>query len=139
MFTFSWRGLKAALQGQYISKQYLTNTGFEDLTGWDADGRETSETLMLGGHFTCNLDISYSFSLKRCGLKDASIGIMLYNLFNTKYDTNGWAAPAYTEKDGKVRAYNPNYASYGAQRDLWAAGFAPAAPFHLMGHLSINF
>ena len=57
----------------------------------------------------------------------------------TKFDNNGWAAPAYTKENGQVVAYNPNYAAYGALRDCWAVGFAPQAPFHFMAHLSLNF
>jgi len=36
---------------------------------------------------------------------------------------------------GQVVAYN----GAGGVRDQWAAGFAPAAPFNFMAHLSVNF
>ena len=138
IFTFSYRGLKASIQTRYISEQYLTNTGFKTFTGWDADGNTTSESLMLGENFQTNIDLSYTFAPKCLGMKDVTLGLTLYNIFCAKFDTNGWAAPAYTKTNGQVTAYNPN-AGYGALRDCWAVGFAPSAPFHFMGHLSINF
>ena len=117
----------------------MTNTGFKNMTGWDANGNETSETIMLDGHFVMNLDLSYHFSLKPLHMKDATIGVMLYNLLSTKYDTNGWASPSYTMKGGQVTAYNACHDIYGDLRDKGAVGFAPAAPFNFMAHLSVNF
>ncbi|MBO4673942.1 MAG: TonB-dependent receptor [Bacteroidaceae bacterium] len=138
-FTFAWRGLTASVQTQYIGEQYLTNTGFKTFRGWDADGNATCETLMLDDIFTTNLDVTYQFKAKSLGIKDATIGMTLYNLFSAKFENNGWAAPAYTKDGDQVIAYNPNYATYGALRDCWAVGFAPQAPFHFMAHLSLNF
>ena len=139
LFTFSYKGWKLGLQTQYISKQYLTNTGIKHLRGWDASGNATTETLMLGENFSTNVELAYQFCLQSLGIKNASVGCTLYNIFSTKFDNNGWAAPAYTKENGQVVAYNPNYAAYGALRDCWAVGFAPQAPFHFMAHLSLNF
>ena len=94
---------------------------------------------MLDDIFTTNLDVTYQFKAKSLGIKDATIGMTLYNLFSAKFENNGWAAPAYTKDGDQVIAYNPNYATYGALRDCWAVGFAPQAPFHFMAHLSLNF
>lgn len=58
--------------------------------------------MMLEGHFNTNLDLSYNFRLPKVGVKDATIGVTLYNLFSAKYDNNGWAAPAFTKENGKV-------------------------------------
>lgn len=142
IFTFQYAGFKAAIQSQYVSDQYLTNTGFKtmecndnvDPDTYEAKGNTCYETLLLKKHFTTNIDISYHFSLKKIGLKDATIGVTLYNIFDTKYDNNGWAAPTYRMVDGKVIAVN-----LWGSRDYGAAGFAPSAPFNCMAHLSINF
>ena len=141
IFTFQYAGFKASIQSQYISDQYLTNTGFKEMQcndKWNDDyepvGNTTYETLMLKHHFNTNLDLSYHFSLKKIGLKDATIGVTLYNIFDAKYDNNGWAAPQYRVVDGKLTAVN----TWG-NRDYQAAGFAPSAPFNWMAHLSINF
>lgn len=142
IFTFQYAGFKAAIQSQYVSDQYLTNTGFKtmkcndnvDPDTYEAKGNTCYETLLLKKHFTTNIDLSYHFSLKKIGLKDATIGVTLYNIFDTKYDNNGWAAPTYRMVDGKVIAVN-----LWGSRDYGAAGFAPSAPFNCMAHLSINF
>ena len=133
IFTFNYKGLKASIQSQYVSKQYLTNTGFKSYQTLDDNGQLTDVSMMLDGHFTTNIDLSYSFKLPKLGIKDATVGVTLYNLFSAKYDNNGWAAPCYDKVDGKVVA-----TGWGTS-DLYEAGFAPSAPFNMMGHLSINF
>ena len=142
MLTLSHKGLRASISGQYVGKQYLTNTGIECMTGWDAEGNETCETMMLDSHFQANADLSYTFNVpcSMFNVQSITAGVTLYNIFSAKFDNNGWAAPAYARNaDGTVYAYNPNYASDYALRDQWAAGFAPSAPFNLMAHLSVNF
>ncbi len=133
IFTFIYKGLKASIQSQYVSKQYLTNTGFKSYQTLDDNGQLTDVSMMLDGHFTTNIDLSYSFKLPKLGIKDATIGVTLYNLFSAKYDNNGWAAPRYDKVDGKVVATGWDTS------DPYEAGFAPSAPFNMMGHLSINF
>lgn len=135
IFTFSWKGFDLSLQSRYVGDQYLTNSGFKTMTGYDADGNETVESLLLEKNFTTNVDLSYNFSLPTFGLKDATLGVTFYNIFSKKYDTNGWAAPSYKLNGGQVEAYN----GAGGVRDQWAVGFAPAAPFNFMAHLSLNF
>ena len=131
IFTFQYRGLKARIQSQYVGDQYLTNTGFKSYKTQDEDGNPASVGMMLDGHFTTNLDLSYNCAWKRFGLKDVTLGVTFYNLFSAKYDNNGWAAPKFKREGGNVVAY--------VDKDLYEAGFAPSAPFHVMGHLSINF
>ncbi len=133
IFTFNYKGLKASIQSQYVSDQYLTNTGFKSYQTLDDNGQLTDVSMMLDGHFTTNIDLSYSFKLPKLGIKDATIGVTLYNLFSAKYDNNGWAAPRYDKVDGKVVATGWDTS------DPYEAGFAPSAPFNMMGHLSINF
>ena len=132
IFTFQWHGLKASIQSQYVGDQYLTNTGFRDMLCQDPDGNDTYETLLLKRHFNTNIDLSYTFTLATSHI---TAGLTLYNVFNAHYDNNGWAAPQFIlDNGGTVRAVNQ-----WAPCDMWAAGFAPSAPFNLMGHLSVNF
>ena len=135
ILTFSYRSLSASIQSRFVGNQYLTNSGFKTMTGYDADGNETSESLLLKKNFTTNVDLAYTFGLPYFGVKEATVGITFYNVFSQKYDTNGWAAPSYKMQGGQVVAYN----GAGGIGDQWAAGFAPAAPFNFMAHLSINF
>jgi iron complex outermembrane receptor protein len=139
IFTFSYRGLKAAVQSQYIGKQLMTNSGFDTMTGWDEAGNETVESIALDGHFSTNLDMSYTFGLQSLGVKEITVGVTMYNLFSAEFDNNGWAAPAYKMVGGQVVAYNGSYATDGAIRDQWAAGFAPSAPFNMMAHVAVSF
>ena len=133
IFTFNYKGLNASIQSQYISEQYMTNTGFKSYKTLDDNGQPTDVSMMLDGHFVTNIDLSYNFKLPTLGLKDATIGVTLYNLFSAEYDNNGWAAPAYEKENGKVVA-----TGWGTS-DLYEAGFAPSAPFNMMAHLSVNF
>lgn len=133
IFTFTYAGFNASIQSQYISKQYLTNTDFDSYKNYNKDGSfDRNVDMFIKGHFNTNIDLSYKFSLKYFGIKDAAIGITLYNIFDAKYDNNGWAAPSFRkDSKGNVEAYCTN--------DLYEAGFAPSAPFNWMAHLSINF
>ena len=137
ILTFKYQGFRASVQCQYVGNQYLTNTGFKDMQCVDEDGNTTYETLQLKKHFTTNLDLSYTFKMQKFGMKDAMVGITMYNLFSAKFDNNGWAAPQFTQNNnGSVIAVNGNEGCY---RDCWAAGFAPSAPFNVMVNLSANF
>ncbi len=133
IFTFNYKGLTASIQSQYVSQQYMTNTGFKNYQTLDDDGNPTDVSMMLDGHFTTNADLSYRFRLPQLGLKDVTAGVSFYNIFSAKYDNNGWAAPAYTMNNGQV------VATGYSDSDQYEAGFAPSAPFHFMAHLSLNF
>ena len=133
IFTFNYKGLNASIQSQYIGEQYMTNTGFKSYKTLDDNGQPTDVSMMLDGHFVTNIDLSYNFKLPKLGIKDATIGVTLYNLFSAEYDNNGWAAPAYEKENGKVVATGWDTS------DLYEAGFAPSAPFNMMAHLSVNF
>lgn len=134
IFTFTYKGLRASLQSQYVGDQYLTNTGFKEMECKDDKGNTTYETLLLKKHFVSNIDLSYTFGLRHFGIKDMTIGVSLYNIFAAKYDNNGWAAPQFVKEGNTVKAIN----EWGT-RDMDAAGFAPSAPFNMMAHVSINF
>lgn len=133
ILTFNYKGMKATVQSQYVGDQYLTNTGFKSYQTLDDNDKPIDVSMMLDGHFTTNIDLSYTFALKQFGMKDVTLGVTLYNIFSAKYDNNGWAAPAFTKENGKVVATGW-YSS-----DQLEAGFAPSAPFNMMAHLSINF
>ncbi|MST83185.1 TonB-dependent receptor [Hallella mizrahii] len=133
IFTFNYKGFNAGIQSQYIGKQYLTNTDFDSYKNYNKDGSfDRNVDMFLKAHFNTNVNLSYHFALPCFGLKDITLGVTLYNIFNAKYDNNGWAAPSFRkDSKGNVEAYCTN--------DLYEAGFAPSAPFNWMAHLSINF
>ena len=137
IFTFEYRGFQANIQSRFVGEQYMTNTDHKYYTNYNADGTEQSRVgMMLDKFFTTNVNLSYTFEaerfgLKKLGLKDATLGVTLYNIFNAKYDNNGWAAPGYRMNGGKVEAYCTD--------DLYEAGFAPSAPFNFLFNLSLGF
>jgi iron complex outermembrane receptor protein len=132
IFTFDYRGWKASIQSQYVGEQYMSNTDVKEYVNYDGNGNEQSRVgMMLKDYFTTNLNLSYTFGLKKLGLKELTLGVTLYNVFDSRYDNNGWTAPGYQLKNGKLEAYCVD--------DLYEAGFAPSAPFNWMAHLSLNF
>lgn len=137
IFTFEYRGFQANIQSRFVGEQYMTNTDHKYYTNYNADGTVQSRVgMMLDKFFTTNVNLSYTFEaerfgLKKLGLKDATLGVTLYNIFNAKYDNNGWAAPGYRMNGGKVEAYCVD--------DLYEAGFAPSAPFNFLFNLSLGF
>ena len=133
ILTFNYRGAKASVQSQYVSEQYMTNTGFKSYQTHDDNGQLVDVGMMLDGHFTTNVDLSYNFQLPKLGIKDVTVGLTLNNLFSAKFDNNGWAAPAFTQQGDKV------IATGWGESDQYEAGFAPSAPFNMMAHLSVNF
>ena len=108
-FSFNYKGFEAALQSQFVSKQYMTNAEVEALT--------------LDKYFVSNLNLAYSFRPKKV-LKEVTVGFTVYNLFNEKYENNGWASSDYTD----TVENRGNYAGYAAQ-----------AGTNVMGHVSFRF
>ncbi len=108
--SYTWKGLETSLQSQYVSSQYMSNTGEKEH--------------ILDAYFVNNLRISYKFKLP--GVKNIAVGVTIYNLFNEEYENNGYAGSGYyTDADGTKQKYN--YAGYAAQ-----------AGINALGHITIN-
>lgn len=134
VFTFTFGKFAANVMTHYVSDQYMNNTGFAEMHSKDAAGNATIESLQIKAHCVTNVDLSYRFAWRAVGLKDATVGLSCYNVFSTKYDTNGWVAPSYVmTADKQIQAVNTEV------RDRYVVGRAPAAPFNFMAHLSLNF
>lgn len=108
-FAFNYQGFDASLQTQFVGKQYMTNAEVEALT--------------LDKYFVSNLNLAYTFKPKKI-VKEVTLGFTVYNLFNEKYENNGWAASSYA-KDINHRVDE--------------AGYAAQAGANVLGHLSIRF
>ncbi|GHT76531.1 TonB-dependent receptor [Bacteroidia bacterium] len=90
LFSFHYKGFRANLQSSYVSKQYLDNTGNNDRS--------------IDAYFVNNLILGYTF--KPQGLKELSVNLQVNNLFNEKYETNGWVwAAYYTNEAGGLDPY----------------------------------
>ena len=137
IFSFNYRGFKAAIQSQFVGEQYMSNTGFKSFHVYDYDDDynvvgEHTVGMTLKDFFITNLDLSYTTkALNKYGVKDATIGIAIYNIFSKKYDSNGWA---YCEI-GK----DANGKPYAWSSDVYEAGYSAQAPCHFMVNLSVNF
>ena len=109
-FAYEWHGFEAALQSQYVSKQYMSNYGIEEH--------------VLDAYFVTNLRLAYTFGLK--GIKRITVGATIYNLFNEKYENNGYAGSGYyTDADGTRHRYND-------------AGYAAQAGINAIGHITVE-
>lgn len=67
-------GFAIALQSKYVSKQYMDNT--------------QNESRKLDAYWVNNARLGYDFSLK--GFKNINIGVLVNNIFNDKYESNGY-------------------------------------------------
>lgn len=108
-FSFTYKGLEAALQSQFVSKQYMTNAEVEALT--------------LDKYFVSNLSLAYTLKPRKT-FKEITLGFTVYNLFNEEYENNGWASSAYMND---------------TQRRVDSAGYAAQAGTNVMGHVSFRF
>lgn len=108
-FSFHFKGFEAALQSQFVGKQYMTNAEVEALT--------------LDKYFVSNLNLAYTFKPKK-SVKDITFGVIIYNLFNEEYENNGWASSSY-ENDVNHR--------------IDSAGYAAQAGTNVMANLSFRF
>ena len=121
---YEWKNWKAALMTKYVSKQYMTNSGFRSYL--EDDG--TSTSAMLDAFCVSDFDLSYSFKLK--GLKRATVGVTVYNVFNEEYETNGSCSMNFRQNNGRIEAFNGGWA--------WST-FSAQAPTHFLAHLSLSF
>jgi len=127
VFTAEYRGFRASLQTQYVSRQLMTRTGF---TQFEEDGHIVHTS--IDPYLVSNLDCSYTFSRLKA-FKALTVGFTIYNLMNAKYESNG-AANVVLKKDaaGKVVAYqDADYNAYSV--------FSAQAPLHFLAHISIRF
>ena len=68
-----FRGFQASLLSKYVGKQYLDNT--------------QTEELILSDYFINDLRFSYSLTAK--GMKGIDFSLLLNNVFDVKYSSNG--------------------------------------------------
>lgn len=67
-------GFAIGVQNKYVSKQYLDNT--------------QNESRKLKGYNVSNVRVGYDFRL--FGIRQANLGLLVNNIFNKKYESNGY-------------------------------------------------
>ena len=100
------KGFAAVLTGRYVGKQYFTNFA--------------NEAMRLDSYCVSDLDLSYTFSMRSA--KRVRCGVTLYNLFNTRYESNGY---------GWSEAYEGERSDY--------AYYFPQAPLHVLANVTVTF
>ena len=103
------KGFSARLSARYVSKQYLTNGEYEDLS--------------LPHYCVCDLDLGYTLSTKR--VERIRFGVKIGNLLNTKYCASGYGG---SWLEGTTLA----------DRKSWVYYF-PQATISALGNVTINF
>ena len=123
-FSYEYKDFTASLRSKFVGEQYMTNSNFRSFA--EKDGSQTSA--MIDSYFVSNFDLSYTFKLR--GIKSATVGLTVYNLFNEEYESNGSCSMNFKQEGNKIVAYNAGWAwtTYSAQ-----------APTHFLAHLSIDF
>ena len=111
-FNFRWKGFEATLDSQYVSSQYMNNA--------------RSEEARLDAYFVSNLHLRYSLR-QIIGIRELTLGLSVYNIFNEKYFNNGYAGAGY-------------YVSDSGEKTIYRyAGFAAQAPTNVMGTVTFKF
>ncbi|MBR1804449.1 MAG: TonB-dependent receptor [Muribaculaceae bacterium] len=108
------KGFTAQFQSQYVSRQYLDNFQRKDDS--------------IDGHFVSHLHLAYSFAMPH--VKRITMGVSIYNLFNAKYETNGYSQTAALYKDGNK---DNGYTLVSDPR------FYPMADLNVLAHISLLF
>ncbi len=108
-FDFHTHGFSARLSTRYVSKQYLTNGEYEDLT--------------LPRYCVSDLDLAYTLRTKR--VERVRFGVKIGNLFNAKYCASGYGG---SWLEGATLA----------DRKSWVCYF-PQATISALGNVTIHF
>ena len=114
LITLGSNGLEISFQSQYVSRQYLDNFGTKENS--------------LDAYFVNHLSASYSFQTRYT--KGITIGATVYNLFNTKYETNGYSqSVALYENGDKTKPYVIKH----------DPRFYPMAGTNILAHITFRF
>ncbi|MDR1764005.1 MAG: TonB-dependent receptor [Dysgonamonadaceae bacterium] len=110
-FSLNFKQFRAALQSNYVSRQFLDNTGKTDRT--------------IDSYFVNNLTLGYDFKIK--GVKQVSVNLLINNLFNEEYETYGYLWSCYNRQaDGSLDAYTEH-------------NYFPQAGINFMTNISLKF
>ncbi|MDD4513956.1 TonB-dependent receptor plug domain-containing protein [Massilibacteroides sp.] len=90
IFDLSYKGFSASFISQYVGRQYMDNSSSKDRS--------------IDDYFINSLRLGYTF--KPRFVKEISLDVTVNNLFNEKYETNGWVYSYYSGGErGKQDGY----------------------------------
>ncbi|MDL2245040.1 TonB-dependent receptor [Parabacteroides sp. OttesenSCG-928-J18] len=78
IFDFNWKKFSASFTSQYVGRQYLDNT--------------SAKSRSVDPYFVNSLRVGYTFTPSF--MKEIALDLTINNLFNEKYETNGWVYSA---------------------------------------------
>ena len=100
LFSFKYKSFTAGFHSNYVGKQYLDNTGRVDANQSQSRKKERS----IDAYFVNNLRVGYNFPWKKWEKLSANLSIN--NIFNKKYETNGWIWSCYyRQSNGSLEPY----------------------------------
>lgn len=108
------KGLEAVWHTNYVSRQYLDNSGNDDRS--------------LPAYTFSDFNISYTMSLPKMMVKELKINLSVGNIFNGRYATSGWVYSSIL--DGYNHPDNNRY---------YQIGFIPMASRSVMAGISLSF
>ena len=113
---FHYKGFQTIWHTNFVSRQYLDNTENLDRS--------------LPCYSATNVQMSYTLKCRRAflGLKEATFGVNLNNIFDRHYAASGWVYSAISEKLG-----------YTNDHRYYQIGFIPMAGFTAMGSVTLRF
>ncbi|MEG0949481.1 MAG: TonB-dependent receptor [Bacteroidales bacterium] len=111
-FDFHVADFTASFNSVYVGRQYLDNT--------------SSKSRSLDPYFVNSIQLGYSFRPRF--MKEIALGVRVNNLFNTKYETNGWVYSYINEETG-----------HGDNNRIIQDGKATQAGTNVMAALTLRF
>ncbi len=108
---FHHKGFEAILTTKYVSKQYFTNYENPDMQ-LDA---------------FCVSDLNIGYTMKTKSAKSVRFGMMIYNLFDRRYEGNGYGwSDGYIDENGKECVSHHAF-------------YFPQAPINILGNVTVKF
>ncbi|CAN5174397.1 TonB-dependent receptor [soil metagenome] len=104
------KGLNISLLNKYVGKQYLDNT--------------QNEARKLNGYYIANLNVGYTF--KFWVLKEVTLSVLVNNLFNHLYESNGYTFSEVYRSGGADSRGDYNY-------------YYPQAGINVLGGIKVRF
>ena len=86
IFTFNYKDFECGVQSNYVGKQYLDNT--------------SDNSRAINAYFVNNVSFQYSLKMKQ--LKSIDFRVLVNNIFNVQYETNGYTWYSYYQAGQRV-------------------------------------
>jgi iron complex outermembrane receptor protein len=79
IFTYNHKDFECGLHSNYVGKQYIDNT--------------SDNSRSINAYFVNNINLKYTLKLQKA--KSIEFNVLVNNIFNEQYETNGWTWYSY--------------------------------------------